>query len=258
MEATDSRLQDALDSPVRPPFKLGQLIQDAIPTGKPVIILEVGRPTPETTSAELAEIARKYEKASRGAAVALAVPTDEFYSPDGLRDLWMVAQAVRLPVLRRDWILHPLQVAEAKEAGACGVIGCISHVLQKGAPLLSGYSAAIGMDAPMEVINLQEVESMAARGVPCFAVNVSVGLSLSVPGIAGTVAKGVIGQLPFGCYSIAGVRTLDEAREARYAGADALLIKQECIDQWQQVAPPYANSMRDLIEELAYITSGDD
>lgn len=161
----------------------------------------------------------------------------------------------------RDWILHPIQVVEAKEAGASGVLGCIAQVLSRGAPLLSGYAAAVGMDAPMEVVNLLEVEAMAAAGVPIFGINLGVGLS--VPGAADSIARvrrldvcclasarcvqGLIDKLPMGSASVVGCSTIAQAREARLAGADALLIKEACLVDPERTLP-----------ELRYIVSGDD
>ena len=43
-------------------------------------------------------------------------------------------------------------------------------------------------------------------GVPLYAVNLAVGVSLTMPGIAADIAKGILGNLPFGAQSIAGVR----------------------------------------------------
>jgi len=42
---------------------------------------------------------------------AIAVPTDALDTATGLGDLLAVCRAVQCPVVRRDWILHPLQVA---------------------------------------------------------------------------------------------------------------------------------------------------
>ena len=45
-----------------------------------------------------------------------------------------------------------MQVVEAKEAGAAGVLGAIANVCgPRGAPVLSSYAAAIGLDCPVEV-----------------------------------------------------------------------------------------------------------
>ena len=43
-------------------------------------------------------------------------------------------------------------------------------------------------------------------GVPLYGVNLAVGVSLTMPGIAADIAEGVMGNLPFGAQSIAGVR----------------------------------------------------
>ena len=46
----------------------------------------------------------------------------------------------------------PSQVVEAKEAGAAGVLGTIANESgPRGAPVLSSYAAAIGLDCPVEV-----------------------------------------------------------------------------------------------------------
>ena len=46
---------------------------------------------------------------------------------------------------------HILQIIEAKEAGAAGILGVIASVSSAGAPVLSSFTAAIGLDAPVEV-----------------------------------------------------------------------------------------------------------
>jgi hypothetical protein len=48
-----------------------------------------------------------------------------------------------------------------------------------------------------------------------------------------------------------GVRSLDEARAAKQSGADSLLIKAELIEEYKGRIPQ-------LLEQLRYVTSGDD
>jgi hypothetical protein len=43
------------------------------------------------------------------------------------------------------------QAVEAKQAGAAGFLGTIASVLGSGAPIMSSYAAALGLDAPVEV-----------------------------------------------------------------------------------------------------------
>lgn len=44
-----------------------------------------------------------------------------------------------------------LQVLEAKEAGASGVMGIVTSILGKHAALYSSYAAQLGVDCPVEV-----------------------------------------------------------------------------------------------------------
>ncbi|KAG2500630.1 hypothetical protein HYH03_001397 [Edaphochlamys debaryana] len=250
MEALDERLQSATSMPANPPYRLSTLIAENVPQGRAVLVYEVARATPETTSAELAELAKAYVKL--GGASALAVRTDSDSTPSGLRDLFSVQQAVpRVPVLARDWLLHPLQVCEVKEAGAAGAIGIINQVTGRGTGVMSSFSAALGLDAPVEVVNAQEVAALSRMGVVFFCINVGVGLSLAIPGFANKIAHGLLGELPFGAISLVGVRSLEEAAAARRSGADALLIKAEMLQS-------YGTDVRALGDALQYAVTMDD
>ena len=51
--------------------------------------------------------------------------------------------------------------------------------------------------------------------------------------------------------SIAGVKSVEEARAAKLSGADALLIKKELVQQW-------VGNEAELVERLRDATCGDD
>ncbi|GFR47518.1 hypothetical protein Agub_g9140 [Astrephomene gubernaculifera] len=250
MEALDERLRSAAQLPARPPYRLASLIAEEVPQGRPVLLFEVARPDPTTSSAQLAQLAAAY--VSRGGAGALAVRTDSAATPAGLRDLFSVTQALpRVPVLARDWLLHPLQVCEFKEAGAAGAIGIVNQVSGRGTGLLSSFSAALGLDAPVEVVNTREVEQLAQQGVVFYAANVGVGLTLAAPGLAAQVAEGLLRELPAGAISMVGVRSVQGAAAARRAGADCLLVKAELLHS-------YGEDVAALGADLQYAVSLDD
>ncbi|KAG2438961.1 hypothetical protein HYH02_010753 [Chlamydomonas schloesseri] len=250
MEALDERLQSATAMPLRPAYRLSTLIAENVPMGRAVLVYEVARPTPETTSAELAELAKAYVQL--GGASALVVRTDSADTPSGLRDLFTVQQAVpKVPVLARDWLIHPLQVCEIKESGAAGALGIINQVTGRGTGVMSSFSAALGLDSPVEVVNAKEVEELSKQGVVFYAINVSVGLSVAIPGFANKIAHGLLGTLPFGAISLVGVRSLEEASAARQSGADALLVKAELLAS-------YGKDVRALGNALEYAVTLDD
>lgn len=255
MEGLEERLQSATQSPARPEYRLLRKVQEVTQfEGRAALVVEVTRPSPATTPEQLAALARSYLAMG---ADALVVRTDAADTPEGLKDLFAVVQAARgAPVIARDWYIHPLQIVEAKEAGAAGVLGVIGQVNGRGTVLMSSFAAAIGLDAPVEVVNLREVEGMqrTPTGPVFFAINVGVGLSIAVPGFASDVAHGLLGELPFGTFSLVGVKGVEEARKARASGADAILIKGELIT----AAAAQGVDARTLIDQIRYVTCGDD
>lgn len=127
-EGLEERLQSATQSPARPAHRLTQLVADTVPTGRPVLVLELSRGGQDAaTSEQLGDLAAKLVAAG---ADALAVKTDAEVTPEPLKDLLAVTQAataaakrrsaaggaftaaaqVPPPVLQRDWFIHPLQV----------------------------------------------------------------------------------------------------------------------------------------------------
>lgn len=64
-------------------------------------------------------LAGKLESAG---AAALSVLTEPFYFRGSLRNLKTAAETVRLPLLRKDFIFSPYQIAEAKISGASAVL----------------------------------------------------------------------------------------------------------------------------------------
>ena len=82
-------------------------LQEKAVQGKPVLVAEVCRPSPASSSQDVAKLASDY--VSWGVD-AIVVPTDLEDTPAGLSDLFAVCRAVRVPVLQWDWFVHPLQV----------------------------------------------------------------------------------------------------------------------------------------------------
>ena len=252
MEGLEQRLQTVGETSVPRPYRFSQRVAEIVETfGRPALAFEVHRPSKDSSSKSegVASIAERLVEAG---ADAIVVPTDSEETPTGLGDLFAVSQVVRVPVLMRDWILHPLQIAEAKEAGCAGVIGVIAQVTgDKGTPLLSSYASSLGLDCPIEIVNMNELRSLEKYEVPFYGMNLSVGLSVSIAGFGADVAEGLLGEFPFGVLSIAGAGSIDEARKMRQAGADALLIKRSFVEQWE-------GREQEMVDALLDATNGDD
>jgi len=99
-------------------------------------------------------VAALYERAG---AVAMSVLTDPHFQGT-LRDLERVRESVSIPVLRKDFMLDPVQVREARVWGA-DVVLLIAAILEQGdLKRLYDLSGQYGMDCLVEVHNREEVE----------------------------------------------------------------------------------------------------
>ncbi|KAH7280616.1 hypothetical protein KP509_36G005900 [Ceratopteris richardii] len=143
---SQEQLQSRLTS--LPPSPSPHLLLTAIRNSprKIAVIVEVARLTPAESPEDLAARCRKY---GRLGIDAISVCTDEETSPDGLADLKAVCSVSRVPVIRRDWFLHPLQIAETREAGAAA-LPLVCTVLGNGLPALYSYAHYLGLDSIVE------------------------------------------------------------------------------------------------------------
>jgi len=114
-------------------------------------------------------IAKSYEE---GGATCLSVLTDVSYfqgSPDYLQQ---VRDAVSLPLLRKDFIIDPIQVYEARVLGADAIL-LIVAATPSAARLaeLRTIAESLGMDALVEVHDAAELEIALASGATLVGVN---------------------------------------------------------------------------------------
>ncbi len=99
--------------------------------------------------------ARLYEQ---GGASAISVLTDQQFFQGNLDYLKLVKQTVKLPVLRKDFIIDPYQIYESKLSGA-DIILLIARILTK--EQLNGYidlAAKLNLDVLIEFAEAEEIE----------------------------------------------------------------------------------------------------
>lgn len=101
------------------------------------------------------EIAEAYEK---GGASAISVITEKNFFYGEKDDLRRVKERVRLPVLRKDFLIHPYQIYESYELGADFILliaACLSqHELRE----LYETAQSLGMRALVEIHDAEELE----------------------------------------------------------------------------------------------------
>lgn len=134
-------------------------------------ILEVKRASPSAGTlrhgADPAEIARAYA----GAADAISVLTDGPFFGGSLADLGAVRRNFDGPILAKDFIVDPRQVAEARLHGADAVLVMLSVLGDGEAATVMRAAARLGMDALVEAHDATEVRRAIALGAKLVGIN---------------------------------------------------------------------------------------
>lgn len=99
-------------------------------------------------------LAREYEI---GGAAAISVLTDEHFFQGGLDDLDAVRKRVNLPVLRKDFILDPYQVYQARAAGADAILLIVAALSDDALQSLHRLATALSLAVLIEVHNAAEL-----------------------------------------------------------------------------------------------------
>jgi len=134
------------------------------------LIAEVKRQSPSQGAIAELDPTLAAKAYARGGAAAISVLTEPRHFGGALAHLQAVAAAVNLPLLRKDFTVHPQQLREAKAAGASAVL-LIVTVLGEQIGAYLNYADALGLDALVEVHTEAELELALAHGARIIGVN---------------------------------------------------------------------------------------
>ena len=164
-------LRDDAERTGRPRDFLGAL-RSKISSGMPAVIAEVKKASPSKgvlrTDFDPAAIARSY---ARHGAVCLSVLTDvQFFQghPDYLRQ---ALDATELPVLRKDFIVDPYQIYEARAMGADCVLLIVAALGQDQMVNLEQIALGLGMAVLVEVHDAHELGRALELRTPLVGIN---------------------------------------------------------------------------------------
>ena len=188
------------------------------------IIAEVKRRSPSKgwirASLSAAEHAAGY---ARGGAAAISVLTEPAHFGGSPADLEAVRRAVGVPVLKKDFHVHPLQLLEAKALGASAALLIARALAPELLRQLLAEAAGLGLEVLVEVRDEAELERALALHAGVVGIN---NRNLETLAIDPATSERLLRQIPGSVIAIAesGVAGREDVERVANAGADAVLV----------------------------------
>lgn len=188
------------------------------------LILEIKRKSPSagtlSANVDVASMAQAYEQ---NGAAAISVLTEQEHFGGSLSDLQQVAGSVSIPILRKDFIVDPLQIHEAAALCASAVLLIVAILDHQELRQLLRLSAELQLDALVEVHDEFELSRALAANARIIGVN---NRNLKTMTIDLTTGERILKRIPGEVIKVAesGIRTRADILRMQSAGAHACLI----------------------------------
>jgi indole-3-glycerol phosphate synthase len=166
------------------------------------------------------EIAKIYHKCKVN---AISVITEEDYFLGKLSYIAEVKKVTSIPVLRKDFIIDEVQVAESRAAGADAILLIMAALTPDKFTSLYNYSRELGMRALVEVHTEKELRRALSAGAEIVGVN---NRNLSTFEIDVSITHRMIPFIPENVTKVSesGLETLKDILLLKGMGVDAVLI----------------------------------
>ena len=191
---------------------------------KLALIAEVKKASPSAgviiESFDPVAIAKNY---ARAGVEAISVLTDEQFFQGHLDYLQLIRDAVPQPLLRKDFILDPLQIMEAAVAGADASLLIVAALNQEQLAALLETASLYQLDALVEVHTLGELDRAMETEARLIGIN---NRNLATFEVDLAVTEALSEQVPkeIVLVSESGIRIAEDLARIKACGVDAVLI----------------------------------
>jgi indole-3-glycerol phosphate synthase len=181
--------------------------------------------------------AREYERAG---AHALSVLTDEKYFQGHLSYLDDIRSQVGLPILRKDFIVHELQIYQSVVAGADAILLIVAALEQEQLKKLYEIARGCQLDVLVEVHDLAEMDRALDLGVDIIGIN---NRNLNTFQVSLETTAELAEEIPSDCVAVSesGIKTGEDVRYLRAHGINSILVGETLMR---------AKSVPDKVREL--------
>jgi indole-3-glycerol phosphate synthase len=178
-----------------------------------------------------ASLARSYHSAG---AAALSVLTDEPFFQGSLRDLELASEAAPLPCLRKDFIVDPFQIAQARAHKADAILLIAAALTDAELQRFTETAHQLSLEVLVEVHTAEELDrvldSLGETGADAIGVN---NRDLKTLEVRLETSFELIGRIPQSAVRVAesGISSPEDIARLRAAGFDAFLIGESLMRQ---------------------------
>lgn len=190
----------------------------------PAVIAEIKKASPSRGLIREDFRPREIGLALEGAGAAcLSVLTDGEFFQGSLGDLAAVSAAVGIPCLRKDFILDPFQILEARAAGADAVLLIVAALDDDELVRLQRVAEDLEMDVLVEAHDREEIARAVGMGARMIGVN---SRDLRSFAVNTESLLALVEALPADVLRVAesGIRSAEDVRRLRAAGYGAFLV----------------------------------
>lgn len=225
----------------RPPFNL----QTYLEREKFIIIAEVKKASPLKGSLrenfDPLGLAKAYERAG---AKAISVITEENFFYGSLEYLAGIRSITSLPLLRKDFILDPIQIEEAKAFGADFLLLIATLLTQEELAELINYTYKLGLSPLVEIHTEEELEKALIAGAKVIGIN---NRNLNTLKLDTRHCFKLLPLIPKRIPVIAesGIREIEEIKELKKVGFKGVLIGTSLVK-----APDPEELLKEMVEGI--------
>ena len=207
-----------------PPLDFAAALRSRIIAGRPAVIAEIKKASPSKGVLRVdfrpAEIAATYE---RHGAACLSVLTDQQFFQGALRHLQIVRAGCRLPLLRKDFMVDPYQIYEARMLGADAVLLIVAALPFQQMQEMAALAGTLGMAVLVEAHDAAELD--AALKIPGALIGIN-NRNLKTFDVSLQTTLDQIKRIPSDRILVteSGIRTSEDVALMRGRGVNAFLV----------------------------------
>lgn len=216
----------------QPPAKQVPTFRELVQTSDSMnIISEIKRSSPSKGEIDMGvDPIKQAENYSKNGASAISVLTDQKFFNGSMDDLKAVREVVDIPILCKDFVIDPVQIDQAKSAGANIILLIVAALSDENLEKLYNYTLEQNLEALVEVHNEEEMKRALELDPKLLGINNRDLNTFNVSLETTKKLSSMVTNPDTIIVSESGMKEKDDVILARNAGAKAILVGETLME----------------------------